>query len=81
MRVRALYFAALRERAGTGEDVLELPPGATVAQALEAVGALRPGLRALDASVRVAVDRAFSSLDQPLQDGSELALLPPVSGG
>jgi molybdopterin converting factor small subunit len=31
--------------------------------------------------VRVAVNQAFSALDQPLKSGDEVAFLPPISGG
>ncbi len=41
----------------------------------------KPALRALDASVSVAVNRRFAPRDTRLREGDELAFLPPVSGG
>jgi molybdopterin synthase catalytic subunit len=74
-------FAGLRREAGTDALVLELPDGATVADAL---AALRDGpLPWLPdrASFAVAVDREYAADETPLTPGGELALVPPVSGG
>jgi MoaE-MoaD fusion protein len=81
MRVTVLYFAAARERAGRSSEVLELPEGATVALALEAACAAHPALRPLLDKLRFAVDQSFSPASTALREGSELALIPPVSGG
>jgi molybdopterin converting factor subunit 1 len=74
-------FASLRREAGTGELPLELPDGATVA---DAVAALRAGpLPWLPdrETFAVAVDREYAVDESPLTPGCELALVPPVSGG
>ena len=78
MRVTVLYFAAARERAGASREELELPDGSTAAQALEAIVLKRPGIGAIAGKLRLAVDQDFAG---KLRDGSELALIPPVSGG
>ena len=66
----------LRERAGAGELTLELPDGARVRDALEALGGVADGLPLV-----MAVNREYAPADQPLDPGDELALIPPVSGG
>jgi molybdopterin synthase catalytic subunit len=76
MLVRVRLFAILRERAGAGELELELPEGASVADALERVGELADGLPLV-----MAVNRVYARADQTLHSGDELALIPPVSGG
>ncbi len=81
MRVTLLYFAAAREQARLSSEAVELPDGATAAQALEAACALHPGLRAIAGQLRVAVDQEFAPLAAPLRDGAEVALIPPVAGG
>jgi molybdopterin synthase catalytic subunit len=81
MRVTMLYFAAARERAGVPSEALELPDGATVAQALAAACERHPGLQAIATKLRVAVDEDFAAPDRKLRDGAEIALIPPVSGG
>lgn len=76
MLVRVRLFAGLRERAGRRELELELPEGARVADALDAVGELCAGT-----SVVMAVNREYAPAEQALAAGDELALIPPVSGG
>jgi molybdopterin synthase catalytic subunit len=72
----------LRERAGTGAVTVELPDGATVREALDAVGD-RHGLGELIAAMPVvmAVNREYAEEGDALSAGDELALIPPVSGG
>jgi molybdopterin converting factor subunit 1 len=81
MRVTILYFAAARERAGTGSEALELSEGATAADALAAACARHPALQAVAQKLRLAVDQEFTGVDRKLREGSEIALIPPVSGG
>jgi MoaE-MoaD fusion protein len=75
-------FAILRERAGRDSVALELAEGATVDDALAALGT-RDGLGdALDRMpVVMAVNRAYAEGDRTLREGDEVALIPPVSGG
>ena len=83
MRVRMLYFAALRQAAGATEQELELPVGACFGDARRAASESHPALGALLAStaIRGARNGAFVAEDEPLAEGDELALIPPVSGG
>ncbi len=80
MRVTVLYFAAARERAGTGSEAIELPEGATARDALAAACARHPPLQAVADKLRLAVDQEFAGADRKLREGSEIALIPPVSG-
>ena len=81
MRVTVLYFAAARERAGLSRETLELPEGATAAQAKAKALEAHPLLLPLGPQLRVAVDRAFAEGPELLREGAEVALIPPVSGG
>jgi molybdopterin converting factor subunit 1 len=81
MRLNVLLFAAAREAAGTDRLTVELPPGARVGDVAARIQELKPGLAALWPYLRIAVDRELAADEQPLRDGQELALLPPVSGG
>jgi MoaE-MoaD fusion protein len=75
-------FAMLRERAGRDAFELEVADGATVADALDALGD-RDGLGEMleRMPVMAAVNREYAARETPLTPGDELALVPPVSGG
>ncbi|KQZ55923.1 MULTISPECIES: MoaD/ThiS family protein [unclassified Lysobacter] len=78
-RLTVLYFASLRDDAGRADEAVD-----TDAADLRA---LYDGLRerygfALPAErLRVAVDGAFARWDDAPLAGSEVAFIPPVSGG
>jgi MoaE-MoaD fusion protein len=82
MLVSVRLFAMLRERAGTEAVEVEVPEGATVREAVDAV-AREHGLADLIARMPVvmAVNREYASSDSTLAESDELALIPPVSGG
>ena len=82
MEIELRLFAIFRERAGRERLELELPEGATVADAL-AAAAEQPGLGEILAAmpVRAALNREYVDDDAPISAGDELALIPPVSGG
>lgn len=81
MKVRVRAFAGAREALGQRELVLELADDATVAGLLDRLFAERPGLLAMKASLRVAVNREYAEAEHRLADDDEVALIPPVSGG
>jgi molybdopterin synthase catalytic subunit len=76
VEVTVRLFAMLRERAGASTMTLDLPDGARVADALDALSELAEGLPLV-----MAVNREYASADHRLDAGDELALIPPVSGG
>ncbi len=81
MRIKVKLFALYREKAGTSELWLELPEGASVGQALQKLREKAPALEdALDRAF-FAVNRRYAKLDSKLEEGDELAVFPPVSGG
>ncbi len=82
MTVSVKLFAILRERAGRDAVELDLASGATVADALAALGR-EPGLAELLPAlpVTMAVNRRYAEAETALVEGDELALVPPVSGG
>ena len=83
--VTILYFAWLRERAGTGEERLILPEGVrTVGALIEHLAAQGGGHAAAFESrrtVRCAVNQDFAGPDFPVRPGDEVAFFPPVTGG
>jgi len=81
MRVHVKLFAILREVAGTGDETLELPDGATVALVRERLTVIHPPLARHLPRVAYAVNRTYAPLETRLHDDDEVALIPPVSGG
>ena len=80
MSVRVLLFARYAELLGRSELTLDLPPGATVAEAVDRVRSL-PGGGVLPARMLVARGVEQVGYDTRLSARDELALLPPMSGG
>jgi molybdopterin synthase catalytic subunit len=76
VKVSVRLFAALRERAGSASLDVVLADGATVGDvwASLGLGAEPPGLL-------YAVNRSYAERNEPLSDGDEIAVIPPVSGG
>lgn len=77
MKVTVRLFAMLRERAGAREVELDLPEGARISDALEALRDVAPP----ELPLVMAVNREYARDDRVLDPGDELALIPPVSGG
>jgi molybdopterin synthase catalytic subunit/molybdopterin converting factor small subunit len=76
MRVRVRLFAGLRERLGMGENEMELPEGARARDVWELLE-----LGPEPVGLAYAVNRQYVDRDHGLEDGDELAIIPPVSGG
>jgi len=79
--VLVLYFAALRDLAGTSEERVALAAPLSVAAFLATLEDRRGALRGRLVSVRVAVNEEFSEPSTLLWGGEVVALIPPVSGG
>ena len=81
MLIRVKLFAILRDHAGVAEIGLELPAGESVEGAARAVAQRFPEVAPFLPRVAYAVNESYAKLDVILNDGDELALIPPVSGG
>jgi molybdopterin converting factor subunit 1 len=81
MQIRVRLFATLRQLAGWPQQGLEVPEGATVADALAELDRRYPQLTVTKRTIYVAVNQEYAKSTQVLHAGDELALFPPVSGG
>jgi molybdopterin converting factor subunit 1 len=81
MRVNVRLFARLRDLAGAGELVREIPEPTTVETVWKALTAETPALAVYGDSISVAVNTDYSRMAAAVHDGDEVAFLPPVSGG
>lgn len=81
MRVTIRLFARLRDLAGSGELVRDVPYPATVQTVWRALVAEMPDLGAYERTMSVAVNADYSRMTAAVNEGDEIAFLPPVSGG
>jgi molybdopterin synthase catalytic subunit len=81
VRVRVRLFAIQRELVGAKEVPLDLRSRATIEDAWTALVALYPALAPGRPAVRFARNAEYADPDTVLEDGDELAVIPPVSGG
>ena len=81
MKVRVKLFAVAKELAGSDEIVIELPDGATIAHLRGAIASASPPLARIVPHAMWAVGTEYATDDTPLHEASEIALIPPVSGG
>lgn len=81
MTVRLLLFASCAEIIGQKELDFTLADGSTVQSLLSRLTTEYPGLEALRDVLSVAVNTEYVKQTHPLEQGDEVALIPPVSGG
>jgi molybdopterin converting factor subunit 1 len=81
MNVRVKLFAVAKELAGCDELTIDLPQGATVGDLRAAVMSTSPMLARIVPHALWAVGVKYANDDTPLNEQSEVALIPPVSGG
>jgi len=81
MQVHVRLFASLREAAGTEHLDVDMPERATVRQVVERLAEQIPALSGNARAIYAAVNSRYVSPDTPLNEGDEVAIFPPVSGG
>ena len=81
MRVTVRLFARLRDIAGTAELARDVAPGATIGAVWRELTTEYPDLAQYERAISSAVNADYARMDRVLNDGDELAFLPPVSGG
>ena len=82
-KIITLYFAQIREAAETPSDEFILPPGSTMTteDIFSKVIEMHPQIRQLSDSIQISVNRKIVQASMVLNDGDEVAFLPPVMGG
>lgn len=81
MTINVKLFAAYQEAFGLAELSLELPPETPVIAVLEQLIQEHPELEKWRGLTRFGINLQFVQPDAILQEGDELVLIPPVSGG
>lgn len=80
-KVKLLFFATLKERAGLAHAEVELPENATVADLKAELARRFPALIPMMGHVLVSVNQNYAFNEDPVPPQAEVALFPPVSGG
>ncbi|MFO7679408.1 MAG: molybdenum cofactor biosynthesis protein MoaE [Chloroflexota bacterium] len=81
MELQIKLFATLKDRAGQDTIHLQLDPPITVQTLLTAIETAYPALKPSLPTTLVAVNKAFAFPETEIEEGAEIALFPPVSGG
>jgi molybdopterin synthase sulfur carrier subunit len=78
-QLRVLAFAQARSLLGHAEQILEVLPTDTPRVILERL--IGNESEQICGSCRVAIDLEYRAWDDPVGEASEIAVIPPVSGG
>jgi molybdopterin converting factor small subunit len=81
MRIEVKLFAAVRQIVGDDAFVCEMPVGSRVSDLSAALVSAHPAAAALISHSAFAVDSKYVPESEVLQEGTEVACVPPVSGG
>ncbi len=81
MTIQVRLFARARELAGRDMLRVDLPVGSDVAALRRRIAESCPALREFLARCAVAVGEDFAADDLTIPSGSDVAIIPPVSGG
>ncbi|MDJ0696447.1 MoaD/ThiS family protein [Mastigocoleus sp. MO_188.B34] len=81
IQVTVKLFAAYQEAYGVPEMVLKIPKGTPVEHVRDCLISGHPELSKWREVTRFGVNFNFVEPDTLLQDGDEVVLIPPVSGG
>lgn len=80
-RVKLLFFATLRDRAGARSMELDIPMDLTVQGLKEKISNEYPNLKDSMSSVLITINREYAFDEAVIPPNAELAMFPPVSGG
>jgi MoaE-MoaD fusion protein len=81
MRVRVLFFGMLKDLVGRTSEEADFPQGSSLRAVFDAYAARFPLLGEFSKSIVLARNHEFAEPSAAVQDGDEIAFLPPVSGG
>ena len=80
-RIKVLFFATLRQRAGMKSLDMDIPEGTDVRALKEQLARDYPSLEESLKTVVVALNREYAPDEAIIPAQGEVALFPPVSGG
>ncbi|MGH9784606.1 MAG: molybdenum cofactor biosynthesis protein MoaE [Terriglobia bacterium] len=81
MRIHVLFFGMLKDIVGRAEDRLTVEDGSSISRLFDLYATRFPKLAAHSSSLLFSRNQEFADRGARLEDGDEVAFLPPVSGG
>lgn len=81
MKVRVKLFASFREIVGQGELRMEVVEGSTIGDVVSKLIEKHPRLSKISETMIYSVNKEYADSNRKLQDGDEIGVLPPISGG
>ena len=81
MKVTLRLFSVLKEALGTGLVEVELGEGTTGVELVELLAENQEAVKRLQSVIRLAINDEYVDAGITLNDGDEVALVTPVSGG
>ena len=79
--IKVLFFATLRDKAGTRALELDVKPGATIEQLKKILVGRYPDLDGLMEHCLASINHEYRFDETEIPPGAEIAFFPPVSGG
>lgn len=79
--IEVLLFGAAADRAGTRKAQLEVEESTTLKEVWPLLADRYPELSSMRDTLAFAVNGEYARMDEPVDPGDEVAVLPPVSGG
>ena len=81
MKIKVLFFGVTQDLTGLQQEQTEIPEGANLDGLWRRYAARFPRLNGLSGVLLLAVNQEIADRARTLQDGDEVAFMPPVSGG
>ena len=80
-KIKLLFFATIRDRAGTKSIELDIPVNMTILGLKNKLSSDFPNLKESMSSVLMTINREFAFDDSIVPINAEIGMFPPVSGG
>lgn len=80
-KIKLLFFATIRDRAGTKSIEMDIPVDMTIQSLKEKLSMDYPNLKDSMKSVLITINREYAFDEAVVPPNAEIGMFPPVSGG